>query len=158
MILCKIHTVTFDELSQMGVVILDVGENKILPIWVGLFEAQAILIKLQNTNFPRPLTHDLLKNFFDILNAKLEYIIINGISNNTFYAQLHILFNKKKYIVDCRPSDAIAIAVRTNSNIYIEEKVVEIAAVNKDEFNREQKEKLYSAFLKSIPDELLKKQ
>ena len=152
MIPVKVETVTFDESSQMGIVLLDV-DKRTLPIWIGLFEAQAILLKLQGTSFPRPLTHDLLKNCIETLGGKMEYILINDIIKGTFYAQIHILLDSKKIAIDSRPSDAIALAVRVNMPVYVDEHVFESTNVDRDDFLKQQKEKLYRAYLESLGDD-----
>jgi len=154
MILMKVDTVIFGDLSQMGIVLLVTEDNeRAIPIWVGLFEAQAIMFKLQGSVFPRPLTHDLLKNCIEKLSGKVEYILINDINKNTFYAEIHIIANNKKIVIDSRPSDAIALAVRTNSQIYVDEKVFEASSVDKEEFLKEQREKIYKAYLESLEDD-----
>jgi len=158
MLPCKVETINFDEMTQMGVVILSYAEGKrALPIWVGILEAHSIQMKLQGTNYPRPLTHDLIKTVVDTTGIKVEYVLINDISQNTFFAQLHLVQNDKKYVIDSRPSDAIAIALRVNAPIYVEEKVVNSSGVDREEFDREQKEKLYKTFLESLPEDVLGK-
>jgi uncharacterized protein len=152
MLLAKVETVTFDEASQMGIVLLTINDRT-LPIWVGLFEAQAVLLKLQNSSFPRPLTHDLLKNCIEKLDGRVEYVYINDIVKGTFYAQIHISRAPGKIIIDSRPSDAIALAVRVNVPIYIDEKVFETSSVDKREFLEQQKEKLYRSYLESLGDD-----
>ena len=152
MLLAKVETVTFDEASQMGIILLNV-DDRTLPIWVGLFEAQAILLKLQNSSFPRPLTHDLLRNCIEKLGGKVEYVFINDIIKGTFYAQIHISLKGERIIMDSRPSDAIALAVRVNVPIYIDEKVFESGSVDREEFLEQQKEKLYRAYLESLGDD-----
>lgn len=154
MIALKVDTVTFDELSQMGIVLLVTEDNKrALPIWIGLFEAQSILFKLQGSFFPRPLTHDLLKNCIEQLGGKVEYILINDLNKNTFFAEIHIKREEKEIIVDSRPSDAIAIAVRAEAPIYVSEKIFEESSVEKEDFLREQKEKIYKTYLESLDDD-----
>ncbi|MFH2071140.1 MAG: bifunctional nuclease family protein [Elusimicrobiota bacterium] len=154
MISCKIETVTFDDVSHMGVVLLTEKDGRrVLPVWVGLFEAQAILFRLQNSYFPRPLTHDLLKNCIERLNGQVEYILINRIENNTFYAQIHIKHNNNKIVIDSRPSDAIALAVRVETPIYVEEKLFETNGVDKEEFLKEQREKLYKLYLEATEED-----
>lgn len=154
MILCKIETVSFDETAQMGIVLIveEKGERAV-PIWIGIFETQAIMLKLKGTQFPRPLTHDLLKNCIDRLGGSVEYVLVNDISQNTFYAQIHIIKNGKKDIIDSRPSDAIALAVRVNAPVYVNEKVLELSGVSKKDFSKQQKEKLYRSYLESLDDE-----
>jgi hypothetical protein len=150
----KIDMVTFDEMSQMGIVLLVTDSDKrALPIWVGLFEAQAILLKIQGSVFPRPLTHDLLKNCIENLGGKVESVVVTELTKNTFFAHMNIQKDGKPVCIDCRPSDAIALAVRTNVPIYVEDKVFEESSVDKDEFIKEQKEKLYTTYLESLDDE-----
>lgn len=148
MIKVKLSDLIFDEISQMGIILLeDETTQKVLPIWVGIFESQAILFKLQNMYFPRPLTHDLLKNTIETLGGKVESIIISLVKENTFYAEIHIRVNEKKFILDSRPSDAIALAVRTSSPIYVSDEIMNSAVVSKEDFAKEQKEKFYKQLL-----------
>lgn len=148
MIKLKLTDVIFDEILQMGIVLLeDIHTNRVLPIWVGIFEAQAILFKMQNVYFPRPLTHDLTKNIIETLGGKVSHILISKIEENTFYAEVHIKVAEKDFIVDSRPSDAIALAIRTDAPIYVDDKVMEVSSKDKEEFIKEQKDKLYKQFL-----------
>ena len=154
MILCKVEGVTFDEISQMGIVLLSEKEGKkILPIWVGIFEAQAILFRLQNSYFPRPLTHDLLKICIEQLSGKVEYIFINKVEQNTYFCEIHIKQNNKEIVIDSRPSDAIALAVRVDVPIYVHEDVFESNGIDKEEFLKEQRDKIYKAYLETMEDE-----
>lgn len=158
MIICKVEAVTFDEISQMGIVLLSEKEGKrVLPVWVGIFEAQAILFRLQNSYFPRPLTHDLFKITIEQLGGKVDFIYLNKIEQNTYYAQIHITQEKKELVIDSRPSDAIAVALRVEVPIYIDEKVMDLNAVNKDDFMKNQKEKSYKTYLESLEEEDLGK-
>ncbi len=154
MILCEVETVIFDEISQMGIVLLsEKNSNRAVPIWVGIFEAQAILFRLQNSYFPRPLTHDLLKSCIEQLSGKVDYIFINKIEHGTYFCEIHIRQNNKKIIVDSRPSDAIALALRVDAPIYVNEHVFESNRVDKEEFFKEQKEKLYKAYLETLEED-----
>jgi len=163
MIKVKLIDLLFDEVSQSGIILL--GEEnaqpgtkvKIVPIWIGLFEAQAIMFKLQNLSFPRPLTHDLLKNCIEHLGAKIEYVAITKIENNTYYAEIHLVHNNKKIVVDSRPSDAVALAIRTDADIYISEELMLYAGVDKEEFIKEHKEKLLLKLLELAETEEEKK-
>ena len=158
MIGCKVETVTFDEISQMGIVLLqEIEGNRILPVWVGIFEAQAILFKLQNQYFPRPLTHDLLKSAIIHLGGKVKHVYINKVEHSTFYAQICIIQNGKEIVVDSRPSDAIAVALRADAPIFVDEKVMDNNGVDKKEFFKEQKDRLYKSYLESIEEEDLGK-
>jgi bifunctional DNase/RNase len=163
MIKVKLVDLLFDEISQMGIILL--GEEnpqpgakiKVVPIWIGLFEAQAIMFKLQNLSFPRPLTHDLLKNCIEQLGAKIEYVAITKIENNTYYAEIHLIQNDNKIVVDSRPSDAVALAIRADVPIYMAEELMLNAGVDKEEFIKEHKEKLLLKLLELAETEEEKK-
>jgi hypothetical protein len=98
--------------------------KKVLPIWVGMFEAQAILFALEGIIPPRPLTHDLLKSVIENMGAGVDKIIINALHNNTYFAKVYISFDGASFEVDSRPSDAIALALRTNSPIFVTDPVL----------------------------------
>src|SRR5205823_3823027 len=98
--------------------------QRILPIWVGVFEANAIALQIENVQTPRPMTHDLLKNVIDDLSASVERIVVTELKENTFYALIHLRTNGHSIEVDARPSDAIALALRTHSPIFVEEAVI----------------------------------
>ncbi|MFN3551309.1 MAG: bifunctional nuclease family protein [Endomicrobiia bacterium] len=160
MIKVKIADLMFDEVSQMGIVLLEEEtqqiqqvQKKVLPIWIGMFEAQAILFKLQNLFFPRPLTHDLLKNIIETLKFSVEYVVITKIESNTFFAEIHIKKDNEKFVIDSRPSDALALAVRADAEIYVNEEVIIQAGVDKEEFIKEQKDKLLKQLLEFVDEE-----
>ena len=117
-----------DPITNMPIVILkDKEGNRILPIWVGIFEANAIALQIENIATPRPMTHDLLKNVLGDLEANVQKIVVCELKDNTFYAMIYLDREGKLIAVDSRPSDAIALALRTKSPIYVEESVVESA-------------------------------
>lgn len=125
MIEMRVEGITLDPKSNMPVVILKSRRNKkALPIWIGIFEATAIALKLDGVDSPRPLTHDLLKAVIEKLNAKVSKIYISELKDNTFYAKIILQMAQKKLNIDCRPSDAIALALRTNSPIFVEEEII----------------------------------
>jgi len=126
MIEVKVVNVAIDANSKMPVIVLKekTGE-KTLPIWIGLFEAQAIALALENVKPPRPLTHDLAKSLIEKLKGKVDRVVISDLRNNTFYAQILIKRNGESIKVDSRPSDAIAIALRLNVPIFIDEAVLD---------------------------------
>jgi len=105
-------------------------ENDLLPIWIGPFEAQAIEIALQGLILPRPMTHDLLKLIIDSVEAKLERIIINKLDDSTFFAQLDLTINGEAKIVDSRPSDAIALALRLQAPILVDKRILKDAGIS----------------------------
>jgi len=117
--------------SQRPIILLkEKGGDRYLPIWVGAFEASAIALELSNIKTPRPMTHDLIVNMLDDLNAKIETIEVCDIKENTFYAFINLKYAKNKIIkVDSRPSDAIAIAVRKKCKILSAEHVLELAGL-----------------------------
>ncbi len=120
-------------MSQHRVVILrdlQAAEERLLPIWIGPFEADAITIRLQGQEVARPLTHDLLKSVIEALGATVSYIVISDLDEGTFYARVVLqLLNGQEVEVDSRPSDAIALAVRAEAPMYAEESVLDRAAI-----------------------------
>jgi len=127
-----IHSIQVSLMSHHRVVILkdlQAEDERLLPIWIGPFEADAITIQLQGQEVARPLTHDLLKSMIHTLGATVSYIVINDLSDNTFYARIVLQVNGRELEVDSRPSDAIALAVRTQSPIYVDEEVLNRAAI-----------------------------
>jgi len=130
MIEVKVVNVAIDANSKMPVIVLKekTGE-KTLPIWIGLFEAQAIALALENVKPPRPLTHDLAKSLIEKLKGKVDRVVISDLRNNTFYAQILIKKNGESIKVDSRPSDAIALALRLNVPIFINEIVLDKVSI-----------------------------
>jgi uncharacterized protein len=117
-----------DPITNMPIIVLRDGEGqRVLPIWVGIFEANAIALQMENVQTPRPMTHDLLKNVIDDLNAAVERIVVCELKDNTFYATIHLRSGVGQVTIDARPSDAIALALRTSSPIYVEETVLQTA-------------------------------
>ena len=144
MIEMKVDSIALDPKSNMPVVILkNKTNNKALPIWIGIFEASAIALKLDGVDPHRPLTHDLLKSVIEKLNATVSKIYISELKDNTFYAKIILEMAQKQLNIDCRPSDAIALALRTNSPIFVEEKIISKASKGK---NREEFKLLLESF------------
>lgn len=139
----KIKGLVVDPISKMPIVVLeDLNRQRMLPIWIGVFEANAIALKIENISTPRPMTHDLLKIFLDKLNISIEKIVVNDVKDNTFYALIHCRYHDQSLIIDSRPSDAIALALRVDSPIFVEEEVVKKAHSLKFDENLEDSEKL----------------
>lgn len=139
MIEVDVINVAIDVKSKMPVIILKEKDGeKTLPIWIGLFEAQSIALAMENIKPPRPLTHDLAKSLIDKLKGKVDRIIINDLKNNTFYARIMIKQNSKKIEVDSRPSDAIALALRVEVPIFIEEAVLDKVAADSSPIDEEE--------------------
>jgi bifunctional DNase/RNase len=117
-----------DPITNMPIIVLrDQEGQRILPIWVGVFEANAIALQIENVQTPRPMTHDLLKNVIADLNASVERIIVCDLKENTFYATIQLRSTAGTVVIDARPSDAIALALRTSSPIFVEEDVIQDA-------------------------------
>jgi bifunctional DNase/RNase len=114
---------------QRVVILKEKGTNRYLPIWIGPAEADAIAVKLQNVELSRPLTHDLLQSVISTLGASVEYIVVSGLKEDTFYARLALTVDGVKLDIDSRPSDALALAVRVGAPIYVEEAVLEKAGI-----------------------------
>ncbi len=120
-----VRGIALDPITNMPIVILkDPDERRALPIWVGIFEANAIALELEKVSTPRPMTHDLLKNILDGLGITVQQITVNDLKENTFYATIDLLCNGNVIQIDSRPSDAIALALRTNAPIFVAENVV----------------------------------
>jgi len=121
----KVRGLALDPLSNMPIIILrDEEEKRSLPIWVGIFEANAIALELEKISTPRPMTHDLIKNILESVNAQVQKIVVNDLRDNTFYAVIHLKLGSADITVDSRPSDAIALALRVGAPILVDEEVV----------------------------------
>src|SRR6476646_3556815 len=115
-----------DPVTNMPIVILrDQAGQKVLPIWVGMFEANAIALQIENISTPRPMTHDLLRNVIEDLKATVQKIVVCDLKENTFYALIYLDVNGSTVAVDARPSDAIALALRARCPIFADETVIE---------------------------------
>jgi uncharacterized protein len=144
----KVSGIALDPFTNSPIVILkDHSGEKILPIWIGFMEASSIAMELEKTPRVRPLTHDLMKNLLENLNLSVSRVEVTDLKNDTFYAEIHIKRDSEEYILDSRPSDAIAIALRTGSSIWVKDEVFEKS--KKLDFD-ESKEKL-SDLLENIP-------
>ena len=117
-----------DPITNIPIVILrDTDGQRVLPIWVGIFEANAIALQIENIETPRPMTHDLLRNVIGDLHGAVEKIVVSDIKDNTFYALIHLRVGEEAVTVDARPSDAIALALRVRAPIFVEETVIDNA-------------------------------
>jgi len=152
MIEMKVRGIAVDPGLKIPMVILtDEEEKRYLPIPIGVAEATAIFIQLQEQVIPRPMTHDLLKNVIDVLGAKVAKVLVNDIHQNTFFARvfLEVPDAVEKLEIDARPSDAIALALRTGSPIFVAEKVVVNATiVDKEKYKEEMSE--FKKFLENL--------
>lgn len=146
----NVSGIALDPFTNTPIVILkdSTGDN-VLPIWVGYAEASSIAMELEKTPRVRPITHDLMKSVLDMVNCTISKIEVTELKDNTFYSLLYLMSDGKEIIIDSRPSDAIAIALRTDSPIFVSEKV--IASAQSIEIASD-KEKL-NDLLEDIPDE-----
>lgn len=121
----KVSGVMLDPLTNMPIIVLKNDEkSQILPIWVGIFEANAIALKRESITTPRPMTHDLMSSIINELSAQVSRIVITGLKDNTFYAEIYLELNGQEHLIDSRPSDAIALALRVSAPIFVEEDVI----------------------------------
>lgn len=126
----KIRGLMVDPSTNAPIVILkDVQGDTVLPIWVGLYEANAIALEVEKATTPRPMTHDLLKNLMHGLNANLQRVVVTELKNDTFYAVLWLEQEGETVTIDCRPSDALALALRADCPIFVDEDVLRVAKV-----------------------------
>jgi len=129
-----IESIRVSLMNYQRVVILKEKESdRYLPIWIGPAEADAIAVRLQEVAVARPLTHDLLRSIIDSLGASVDYVIVNDLSNDTFFARIMLQIDGRVMEIDSRPSDAIALAVRVQVPIYADESVLEKAGVKLDQ-------------------------
>lgn len=121
----KVEGLLYDPRSNMYILLLkDQDGSDTLPIWIGKPEADSIALALGKVATPRPLTHDLLRNVVDAFNVKVTKIVITQVLDNTYYALIYMTDGKKELPVDARPSDAVAVALRTNAPIFVEDDVL----------------------------------
>lgn len=135
----KVKAVTLDQGGGFLVLLADQEETKVLPIAIGPFEAQSIALVLQGRTPPRPLTHDLLKSLCESLGGTLQKIIITNIIESTFYAEIYIQYQGQELVLDARPSDAIALALRWKAAIYMAPRLVEFTYDYEDIISGDQK-------------------
>jgi bifunctional DNase/RNase len=129
-ILMTVGGLTLDPVTKTPIVILKDSENKLnLPIWIGLLEATAMATELEGIKMARPMTHDLLRSVLAELGAVVEAIEVTDLRENTYYALIHLEVAGRRLTIDCRPSDAISLALRTKSPIYVAKKVLESSSV-----------------------------
>jgi hypothetical protein len=126
-----LNKIKIDETRNDQVIVLKEKEgNRFLPVVIGIAEVNAIKLKLSGIKPPRPLTHDLLISIVENLGAKLQKVLIDRLQNNTFYAKLFLSVNGKEILVDARPSDSVALALRAGIPIFVEEEVLKEAGVS----------------------------
>ena len=156
----KVRGITLDPVTNMPIIILrDLENSKSLPIWIGIFEANAIASEMEKLSPPRPMTHDLLKNMIEGLKSKVKRIIVNDLRNNTFFAIIELEKNGANVAIDSRPSDAIALALRVKVPIMVSDEVIkkaktiDMTQVGEGEGLIEDKEKLREWLDKLKPED-----
>jgi hypothetical protein len=150
----SIKGLMLDPVSNSPIVVLkDDDEKFFLPIWVGIFEANAIALQLENIETPRPMTHDLLRNMIAELDAHVTRIVINDLRDSTFFAQIALTSGDRFLEVDARPSDAIALALRTEAPIFVAQSVLDQAQTITPD-SEDQDEKMKKWFDSLEPDDL----
>jgi uncharacterized protein len=144
-----------DPVTNMPIIILrDEAGGRVLPIWVGIFEANAIALQIENITTPRPMTHDLLRNVIRDLNGTVQKIVVSDLKDNTFYALIYVAIGEDITAIDARPSDAIALALRASAPIYVEESVIDNAKTVDIGTERADAERLQKWLEGLDPDEL----
>ena len=151
----SIKGLMMDPITNMPIVILhDPDGRRVLPIWVGIFEANAIALQIENVATPRPMTHDLLRNVIGDLDGQVDRVVVSDLKDNTFFAVIHLTVRGERVAVDARPSDAIALALRTRSPILVEEAVIDNAKTVDFTAERADSDRLQKWLESLDPDEL----
>ena len=149
----KIRVLMLDPVTNMPIVILkDVNGNSVLPIWVGIYEANAIALEIEKVTTPRPMTHDLIKNLLVGLEAQVHKIVVTELRDDTFYALIWLERDGQVISIDSRPSDALALALRTDSPIYVEEDVLKNSKISSAASDKVSNEELRK-WLENLGDE-----
>ncbi len=157
MIEVYVQGITLDPITNMPIVVLRSKEtNEVLPIWIGVFEANAIAMELECVERPRPMTHDLIKSLLQNLGAKVDYIVIHTLRDNTYFADIVLTVDGNQIKIDARPSDAINIALRTKSPIFVEEEVIKASMGDVEEKTNLEEEEI-KEWLESIKPEDFKR-
>jgi hypothetical protein len=153
----EIKGLMMDPTSNVPIVILRNDDlEKVLPIWIGIFEANAIALRLEEVESPRPMTHDLLRNLLDLLDAEILRVVITDLADNTFFAQIYISVagEADSRILDARPSDAIALALRSEAPVFVEESVFDKATHDASSSYSEEEERIKKWLEEVDPDDL----
>lgn len=149
----KIRGLMMDPVTNMPIVILrDTGGSSVLPIWVGIYEANAIALEIEKVSTPRPMTHDLIRNLLLGLDTHVHKVVVNDLRDDTFYALIWLEREGQVMSIDSRPSDALALALRVDCPIYVEEDVLKsskVAGATSDKVNNEE----LSKWLESLNDD-----
>src|SRR6187455_2559208 len=144
-----------DPITNLPIILLrDRDGQRVLPIWVGASEANAIALQIENIPTPRPMTHDLLRNIIQDLRATVEKIVVCDLQENTFYALIYLTVNGDTVAIDARPSDAIALALRTRAPIFVEETVIDNAKTVDTSSEKADADRLHKWLESLDPDDL----
>jgi len=151
----RLSAVRVDLASQTPVIFLqEAGGERSLPIFIGAAEATAIAYAMQNMTVPRPMTHDLLRDVVDALGATVQHVVVTEVRDATYYAELHLLRAGAQIVVSARPSDAVALAARTGSRIFVAEDLMDTSGVvldeEEDEDDEEESEEIVGEFLEFL--------
>jgi bifunctional DNase/RNase len=150
-----VKTLMIDPATNLPIVILrDKDGSRVLPIWVGVAEANAIALQIENVATPRPMTHDLLRNVIYDLQAGIDKVVVCDLKENTFYALIYLSVNGEAVAVDARPSDAIALALRAKAPIFVEDRVIDEAKLTDFAPDKENAERLQKWLESLDPDDL----
>lgn len=151
----KIKGLMIDPVSNMPIIVLkDPDGDSVLPIWVGIFEANAIAMQMEKVVSPRPMTHDLLRNVIEALKAKVDRVVITDLKDNTFFANIHVVRGAENLAIDARPSDAMALALRVDVPILVEETVLKRSSVSSEDKEPDETERLRRWLETVDPEEL----
>jgi hypothetical protein len=151
----SIEGMTIDPKSKTPVIVLkSEKDGRSIPIWIGLFEATSIASSMKNMKFDRPMTHDLFKNLTSILNIKVAKVEVCDLIDDVFYARIYFVSKENTFSMDARPSDAIAIALRFDAPIYVEEKVIsQPEQVKAEPFDKSEEGKKWTEYLEKFSSE-----
>lgn len=156
MIEMNVAGIALDAITRSPIVLLkDASERRALPIYIGQDQARSIMNILENKVMPRPLTHDLLANTFEVWDIHLEKVIIHSLEDSTFYAVLCTKQDDESHEIDCRPSDAIALALRLDSPIWVVEEVISEASIPVDRDADEEERQAFREFVDNLSPEAL---
>lgn len=144
-------------IGQYVVSLEEVKGSRLIPIWIGINEGNAIVLQLQGEKTPRPMTHDLMANMLKEFGLKVEKVIITDLKDNTYFAEISVKNHSKIYTIDSRPSDAMALAVRTNSPIYVDDKVFAKCPIINKPITEDEVEKFKNDLKSLRPEDFFKK-
>jgi len=153
----KIRGLMMDPVTNMPIVVLkDAQGTAVLPIWVGIYEANAIALEIEKVQTPRPMTHDLLRNVFLGLDVRVQKVVVNDLKDDTFYALIWVERNGEIFSIDSRPSDALALALRVDCPIFVEDEVLKSSKISSAISEKSTSEELRK-WLEGLSDEDLRR-